>query len=101
MVDNSITKLNISIKRLTQLPDDIGKYTNLQILDCRDNKLTSLDNLPPSLQELNCDCNYISNLDNLPNNLQELDCGNNPLKYDFEPTLKNIRNYNAARKLSS
>jgi hypothetical protein len=26
--------------------------------------------------------------------------GGNPLKYDFEPTLENIRNYNASRMLS-
>jgi len=30
-----------------------------------------------------------------------LDCQCNPLKYDFELTLENIRNYNASRILSS
>jgi hypothetical protein len=28
-------------------------------------------------------------------------CYGNPLKYDFKLTLENIRNYNAARMLSS
>jgi len=28
-------------------------------------------------------------------------CDNNPLTYDFKPTLENIRNYNASRILSS
>jgi hypothetical protein len=28
-------------------------------------------------------------------------CHSNPLKYDFKPTLENIRNYNASRMLSS
>ena len=81
MVDYSITELNISQKVLTQLPDDIDKYTNLQILHCNDNQFTSLDNLPPNLQELYCEYN--------------------PLTYDFEPTIENIRIYNTTRKLSS
>jgi len=25
-------------------------------------------------------------------------CNHNPLKYNFEPTLENIRNYNASKK---
>ncbi len=54
MTDYSITKLDISFKRLTQLPDDIGKYTNLQELYCSCNKLTNLDNLPTNLQKLDC-----------------------------------------------
>ena len=121
MVDYSITKLNISQKGLTQLPDDIDKYTNLQILRCEQNELTSLDNLrsnlqelycafnqitsldnlPPNLQRLICSHNEITRLDNLPPNLQELHCHGNQLIYDFEPTIENIRNYNAARKQSS
>jgi len=28
-------------------------------------------------------------------------CDDNPLKYDFEPTLENIRNYNASQILSN
>jgi hypothetical protein len=29
--------------------------------------------------------------------LEELRCSNNPLIYNFEPTLENIRKYNLAR----
>ena len=100
MVNYTITELDISSKGLTQLPDDIDKYTNLQILCCNDNEISSLDNLPPNLQILYCDNNHLTSLDNLPPNLQELYCYNNPLIYDFEPTLENIRNYYASRKLS-
>ena len=75
MADYSITKLNISQKGLTQLPDDIDKYTNLR--------------------ELYCSCNELTNLDNLPQSLEILYCLYNPLIYNFDPTLDNIRNYYA------
>ena len=81
MMDYTITVLDISRNGLTKLPDDIDKYTNLEILDCSYNKITILDNLPPKLEVLSC---Y-----------------NNKLIYDFETTLENIRNYNASRILSS
>ena len=101
MTDYSITKLYILDQKLIQLPSDIDKYTNLQELICYQNQLTSINNLPHNLQELYCSCNKLTSLDNLPLNLQKLNCGNNPLIYDFKPTLKKIKNYNATRKLSS
>jgi len=70
-----ITELNLSNKELTKLPDDIHKYTNLKKLNCAGNLIATLDNLPPALSELYCGCN--------------------PLLYDFELTLENIRKYNA------
>ena len=76
MVNYSITELDISKKELTQLPSDIDKYTNLKNLDCSWNKLTSLNNLPASLEKLYC-------------------CINS-LIYDFEPTIENIKKYNAS-----
>ena len=121
MTDYSITELDISNKDLTELPKDIAKYTNLKILNCSfnqitsldnlplrleilycwNNNITSLDNLPPTLKELNCSYNQIINLDNLPPSLKVLYCYQNPFTYDFEPSLENIRNYNASRMLSS
>ena len=76
MPDYTFTKLDICNKGLTQLPDDIHLYTNLQKLNCSYNKITQLDNLPQGLKELYC-CD-------------------NPLQYDFEPTLENIKKYNAS-----
>ena len=93
MIDYSITELNISKRGLTQLPPDIDKYANLKKLICSNNKLTSLDNLPPTLTYLDCCNNQITSLDNLPPTLEKLYCENNPLIYDFKPTLKNIRKY--------
>ena len=70
---STITVLDLSNKGLYKLPD-LSIYPNLQTLDCSNNKLTSLDNLPIGLQELNC--------------------SNNPFNYNFELTLENIRKYN-------
>ena len=81
MADYRVTELYIHEQELEKLPDDIDKYNNLEKLDCSDNHLNSLGNLPP--------------------NLEVLSCYKNPPKYDFKPTLKNIRNYNASRILSS
>jgi Leucine-rich repeat (LRR) protein len=117
IIDYTITELNLSFKGLNKLPDDINKYTNLIKLDCSSNLLTSLDNLPHNLQYLNCCNNQLTSLDNLPYNLQKLYCSYNKLtnldnlpiklqylfnygnqfKYDFEPTLENIKKYNASR----
>ena len=55
---SSITKLDLSNKGLTELPD-LSKYTNLKELNCSDNQLTSLDNLPLTLTTLYCNSNQI------------------------------------------
>ena len=93
MTDYTITELDISYEELTKLPDDMDKYTNLKELECSDNQITSLDNLPSKLETLYCSNNKITRLDNLPQKLKVLCCAYNPLKYDFEATLENIRNY--------
>jgi len=73
----------------------------LKELDCSYNELTSLDKLPPNLEILDCWYNKLTSLDNLPPKLEVLNCYQKTLKYDFEPTIENIRNYNASRMLSS
>ena len=40
--------------------------------------------------------NNIKTLNNLPEGLIKLECYGNPLEYNFEPTLENIRNYLAS-----
>ena len=87
---SNITKLNLSNKGLTQLPD-LSIYTNLKELHCSGNKIATLYNLPPILTVLDCSSNKISSLDNLPLTLTKLFCSGNPLQYDFNPTLENIR----------
>ena len=60
------------------------------------NYITNLDNLPLNIEILNCDHNKITKLNNLPQSLHTLCCFGNPLEYDFEPTLENIRSYIAS-----
>ncbi len=60
--------------------------------------MSSLDNLPLNLKKLYCFDNKIISLDNLPSKLEKLICiFGNQFKYDFEPTLENIKKYNASR----
>jgi len=77
---NNQLELDLSLENLTVLPD-LSLYTNLQILHCSFNQLTSLDNLPLTLQELVCDHNQITSLNHLPPNLQGLWCYNNQLTH--------------------
>ena len=99
---SSITELDLSYKGLTQLPD-LSLYTNLKNLNCSQNQITSMDNLPQAITKLECynnqitsldnlphtiiclDCSYnqITSLDNLPHTITYLNCSYNPLKYDL------------------
>ena len=94
--DYTQTELDISDMELTELPDDLYLYPHLQILKCYENNLTQCDNLPQSLKILECWYNKITQLNNLPTGLDYLNCADNPLEYNFEPTLENIRNYVAS-----
>ena len=91
---NSITTLDISYENLTELPSWVSECKNLKILNCSNNNITQIYNLLPRLKELYCTNNKIIQIDNLPKTLKELICYNNLLKYEFEHTLENIRNYN-------
>ena len=77
--DYTITELSVCISKLSNLPDDIIKYTNLKKLICDYNEITQCDNLPQTLEILECGNNYITQLDNLPPNLIELNCADNQI----------------------
>ena len=88
--DNTI-KLDCGHNKITSL-DNLPP--TLTYLNCAFNQIVSLDYFPPTLEKIICRKNKITSLDNFPTTLEELDCYNNPLLYDFEPTLENIRKYN-------
>ena len=69
------TILNLSGLELTELPK---LPDNLEKLDCRYNKLSSLSNLP-SLKWLDCRSNKLTDLSTLPTTLTTLYCNGNPL----------------------
>jgi Leucine-rich repeat (LRR) protein len=112
--------LSLTYRNLTKLPD-LSIYPNCKILMCYHNKLTSLDHIPFGLKKLDCsynnltsldylpltleklDCSYnnITSLDNLPLTLRMLNCYNNPIKYNFQPILENIIEYNHGQQLKN
>ncbi len=74
--DTNITKLDISNKNICGVLD-LKQFPYLQELNCCDNEITSLDNMPSSLIELYCSRNQITSLNNLPSSLITLDCSYN------------------------
>ena len=70
--------INISNKGITYLPD-LSRFTNLKILYCSHNKLTSLSLLNPNLEELYCSYNKLTSLPKLNPNLKILCCHHNLL----------------------
>jgi Leucine-rich repeat (LRR) protein len=87
-----IIELNISENGLTQLPECINDFPNLQKLDCRYNKLNTLGELNlPNLQILSCTHNQLTTLEqlNLPN-LQQLYCSSNKLTILGQLNLPNL-----------
>jgi Leucine-rich repeat (LRR) protein len=76
-----VFEIDISNNLLTQLPECINDFPNLQTLNCYNNQLTTLGKLNlPNLQQLYCIGNELTTLGqlNLPN-LKELYCNSNKL----------------------
>ena len=71
---NDITYLDCSENSLDILPD---LPHSLTYLDCSGNDLYNLPKLPHILKNLNCSVNMLSSLAELPEKLEELCCHNN------------------------
>lgn len=65
--------INVSNKNLTYIPS-LTRFTNLKKLDCRNNNLTSLPNLPNCLSVLLITNNPNLVLNTLPQNVNCLNC---------------------------
>ena len=71
-----VTKLDCSNNKLTALPE---LPASLSELNCNWNQLTTLPELPASLTYLECDSNQLTTLPELPASLTKLWCRNNDL----------------------
>ena len=86
---SSLSALNCADNNLTSLPN---LPANLRTLHCSNNKLAALPTLPSTLATLYCRSNQLLSLPTLPPNLLLLECSNNKLsKIPALPfTLKNF-----------
>ena len=75
----TLTYLNFSYRKLDVLPFCVIECENLKILDCSNNNLTQIDNLPLQLIYLNCSFNQIKKMDNLPSGIEKIICCNNKI----------------------
>ena len=72
----NIIKLNCNYSKLKFL-QDLSRFTQLRVLYCSNNRLTSIDNLPDQLEFIFCSNNRITCINNLPFWLEGLFCNNN------------------------
>ena len=79
---SGIEKLDVHWKEITDLTG-IGGFSNLEVLRCSSNKLTSLDlSQNVSLRELNCNNNKLTSIDvSKCKKLEQLACEYNELQY--------------------
>jgi hypothetical protein len=82
----SVEHLNINSLNLQNI-DGIEYFTNLKSLECLENSIVSIRQLPTNLLKLDCSMNQLTSLPALPNSLEELSCAMNQLT--SLPTLPN------------
>ena len=74
----SLTNLNVSFNNISFLPN-LKHLTSLVELECCNNTLTKISELPDTLKILSCHQNNLTELPYLPDLLTHLDCENNKL----------------------
>lgn len=70
--------INCSYQDITSL-EGIGYFKNATLLMCYNNKIVSLNELPPNLETLFCNDNQLVSIGRLPSTLTTLNCNNNNL----------------------
>ena len=76
----AIKELDLHERGLTEIiPSDYQDWDDITDLDCSNNNLTVLPNLPPNLRALVCKNNQLEEIPDLPQSLEYLDCSNNKL----------------------
>lgn len=76
---DGVEKLNLSNRNIKDILDLEDLY-GLKEIDCSNNEITQIINIPISLKYLNCSNNKIILLTDLPYDLTCLKCKNNPLE---------------------
>ncbi len=76
---DDVLVINLEKRKLNNIPS-LVRFTKLVELNCKNNKLKFLPELPKSLQVLNCAHNVITLLSDLPDGLKELDCAFNSIE---------------------
>lgn len=79
LLQNDVISIDLTNKQLIELPD-LSRFVNLQYLDCSNNEIKRIDNLPETLVSFTCDFNEISTIEELPDRLISLSCSNNKLQ---------------------
>lgn len=59
--------------------DGLQFFTSLQVLNCRENPLTNIPDLPNTLRDFICNNSSLASLPSLPNSLEKLVCHHNDL----------------------
>ena len=77
-----ITELDVSYLSGSKIQNLAGieYFTSLEELDCSDNNLMWLPQLPGSLTSLNCSGNWLPYLEELPSGLTRLECADNQIE---------------------
>lgn len=77
---SQVKTLDFSNKEITEIPS-LVKYKNLTRLNCNNNYLTEIPELPDNLRFLDVRNNYIESLPSrLPHNLVSFNCANNRIR---------------------
>lgn len=74
-----IKTLNLSNRNIKDVLD-LEELYGLEELDCSNNEITQITNIPYSLKYLNCSNNKIKSLLELPNEIKCIKCKKNPLE---------------------
>jgi Leucine-rich repeat (LRR) protein len=99
-VPSNVVKLCFTNLQLTVLPD-LSRFTQLRVLFCSHNRLTSIDNLPDNIESIFCSNNQITCINNLPFWLGGLFCNNNKIRYIKELPPYLIRLFCSKNQLTS
>jgi Leucine-rich repeat (LRR) protein len=89
-----IDRLDLSFCNLSGTLYLLSLFEKIEILDCYNNQLTSLPELPDGLKRLSCYNNKLTSLPELPAGLQWLNCFHNPLSPKTIKKIKSHPNYN-------